>query len=185
MKNLGIVDVSLFALRNRVGQLLTTSLALWSGIQGYTRKSIRMVVKLYSCEVNVISLNLNIERLFAYNKSIKVQDGALMANKLTGNGLWESSRMMLPEHKVRINQLAEDQKKRVRIYLDEQEWDDVSRIVAQSLEKRVPIRIKMFHEFEEIEVNGIVDRVDQLQGRFMVDGEWCNIRDIEGAQLDD
>lgn len=24
--------------------------------------------------------------------------------KLEGNGLWESSRMMLPEHKVRINE---------------------------------------------------------------------------------
>lgn len=43
----------------------------------------------------------------------------------------------------------------------------------------------MFREFEELEVNGIVDRVDQLQGRFMIDGEWYKIRDIEGAQLDD
>ncbi|MGG1638202.1 YolD-like family protein [Paenibacillus sp. NRS-1760] len=108
-----------------------------------------------------------------------------MANKLTGNGMWEASRMMLPEHKVRINQLAEEQKKRVRIYLDEQDWEDISRIVAQSLERKEPIKLKMFHELEELEVNGIVDRVDQLQGRFMVDGEWFKIRDIEGAQLDD
>src|SRR5438445_477524 len=49
--------------------------------------------------------------------------------KLEGNGFWESSRMMLPEHKVRINELAIEQKKRQRIELDEQEWEDVSRTV--------------------------------------------------------
>lgn len=104
--------------------------------------------------------------------------------KLEGNGMWESSRMMLPEHIVRINQLAHEQKKRQRIELDEQEWEDVSRAVAQSMQQRQPVKLRMYHEFEELEVNGIVDRVDQLNGRFMVDGEWFLIKDIEGARVE-
>ena len=38
--------------------------------------------------------------------------------KLEGNGMWESSRMMLPEHIVQINQWATEIKKRERIELD-------------------------------------------------------------------
>lgn len=104
--------------------------------------------------------------------------------KLEGNGLWESSRMMLPEHKVRINQLEADQKKRQRIELDEQEWAIISQLVEASLKMRQLINLQMFHETEELVVVGVVDRVDQLQSRFMVDGEWFAIRDIEGASLE-
>ncbi len=42
----------------------------------------------------------------------------------------------------------------------------------------------MYHEFEKLEVIGIVDRVDQFKQRFMVDGEWFDIRDIEGADIE-
>jgi hypothetical protein len=104
--------------------------------------------------------------------------------KLEGNGIWESSRMMLPEHKVRLNQLAEEQKKRSRIELDEQEWAIISQLVEASLKSRQEIVLQMFHATEELEVRGIVDRVDQLQNRFMVDGEWFSIRDIEGASIE-
>jgi len=104
--------------------------------------------------------------------------------KLEGNGLWESSRMMLPEHKVRINEWNLEIKKRQRIELDEQEWEDVSRVVVQSLQQRQPVKIRMFHELEDLEIVGIIDRVDQFRGRFMVDGEWFEIQDIEGASLE-
>lgn len=104
--------------------------------------------------------------------------------KLEGNGMWESSRMMLPEHIVRLNQLAHDQKKRQRIDLDEQEWESVSQAVGASLQHRKEITLRMFHPLEELTVVGIVDRVDQLKGRFMVDGEWFEIRDIEGVSIE-
>lgn len=104
--------------------------------------------------------------------------------KLEGNGMWESSRMMLPEHIVQINQWATEIKKRERIELDEQEWEDVSRTVGISMLQRQQVKLRMFHELEDLEIVGIVERVDQLKGRFMVDGEWFAIRDIEGAQLE-
>jgi hypothetical protein len=60
--------------------------------------------------------------------------------KLEGNGMWESSRMMLPEHIVQINQWATEIKKRERIELDEQEWEDVSRAVGQSMQQRQQVK---------------------------------------------
>lgn len=104
--------------------------------------------------------------------------------KLEGNGLWESSRMMLPEHKQALNALDDEQKKRSRIDLDEQEWENVSQVVGASMQHRQQITLNMYHPLEELTIVGIVDRVDQRGGRFMVDGEWFQIKDIEGAQLE-
>ncbi|RJX40981.1 YolD-like family protein [Paenibacillus pinisoli] len=108
-----------------------------------------------------------------------------MRKKLEGNGLWESSRMMLPEHKAAINDHSESLKRRTRIELDEQEWEHVSRVVSESLLRRQPVAVRLFHPFELLTVIGIVDRVDELKGRFMVDGEWFPIRDIEGAAMEE
>ncbi|WP_337098777.1 YolD-like family protein [Paenibacillus sp. YIM B09110] len=108
-----------------------------------------------------------------------------MRKKLEGNGLWESSRMMLPEHKAEIVRNNEALKRRVRASLDEQEWEAVSRAVAESLQLRVPITLRMFHPLEELTIIGIVDRVDSLKGRFMIDGEWFPVQDIEGVASSD
>lgn len=107
-----------------------------------------------------------------------------MRKKLEGNGLWESSRMMLPEHKSAINSRAELLKQRQRIHLDEQEWEHVSRAVSESWLRRRQITVRLFHPVEVLTVIGIVDRVDERKGRFMVDGEWFPIQDIESASLE-
>lgn len=69
--------------------------------------------------------------------------------------MWESSRMMLPEHKVALNEWDRERQKRTRIHLDEQEWEDVSRAIVESLQLCKSVRLCMYHEFEELEVNGI------------------------------
>lgn len=104
--------------------------------------------------------------------------------KLEGNGLWQSSRMMLPEHKAALNEWDRERQKHTLIHLDEQAWEDISRVIAESIKLRKEIKLKMYHEFEELEVVGIVNRVDQLKGRFIVDGEWFAIKDIEGATIE-
>lgn len=106
-----------------------------------------------------------------------------MRKKLVGNGLWESSRMMLPEHKVAINEHEKSLRLRERVELDEQEWEHVARSVTESLQQRQPIALRLFHPLEELAVIGIVERIDQLKGRFMVDGEWFSIQDIEGVSV--
>lgn len=104
-----------------------------------------------------------------------------MRKKLEGNGLWESSRMMLPEHKYAINEWSGEAKRRERVQLDEQEWDHVSRAVSDSLQHRQSIIVQLYHPEELLTVIGVVDRIDPLRRRFMVDGEWFPIGDIEGA----
>ncbi|MHA6484573.1 YolD-like family protein [Paenibacillus sp. strain BS8-2] len=106
-----------------------------------------------------------------------------MRKKLEGNGLWESSRMMLPEHKYAINEWSAAAQRRERVQLDDQEWEHVSRTVSDSLQHRQPITVRLYHPEELLTVIGIVDRVDSLKRRFMVDGEWFPISDIEGASL--
>ncbi|CAM4284061.1 ATP-dependent helicase/DNAse subunit B [Paenibacillus endophyticus] len=104
-----------------------------------------------------------------------------MRKKLEGNGLWESSRMMLPEHKVAINEHEKTLRQRQRVELDEQELENIVRSVTESLQQRQQITLRLFHPIEELTVIGIVDRIDQLRGRLMVDGEWFPIQDIEGT----
>ncbi|MDQ0114380.1 YolD-like family protein [Paenibacillus harenae] len=108
---------------------------------------------------------------------------ATQRKKLTGNGMWESSRMMLPEHKVEINAHAHERNRRKRIVLDEQEWEDISRVIGESLQQRTLVTIRLYHPFEDLMVEGVVDRIDQMRRRFMVDGEWFEIRDVEGASI--
>lgn len=108
-----------------------------------------------------------------------------MRKKLEGNGLWESSRMMLPEHKAAINQHEASLKQRNRVEIDEQEWEHISRSMTESLQQRHRVTVQLFHPIEERTVHGIIDRIDQLQKRFMMNGMWYPIGDIEGSTTDE
>jgi hypothetical protein len=109
-----------------------------------------------------------------------------MGHKLEGNGLWESSRMMLPEHKERI--IAENfefkNKKLPRSTLDEQEWEQIIRVLMESLGTRVSAHFQLYDKYEESAVIGIVERVDPYRRLFSVDGEWFTMADIIGADLE-
>lgn len=106
-------------------------------------------------------------------------------NKLTdgSNLLWESSRMILPEHKERIRIRREEARrggKRERPVLDEQEWERIQEAVARSLHERVSVRLRMYDPYEDCIVEGVVERVDQVLKRIRVDGEWFDMADIIG-----
>ncbi|MDQ6418662.1 YolD-like family protein [Paenibacillus sp. LHD-117] len=101
--------------------------------------------------------------------------------KLEGNGMWESSRMMLPEHKHALNAWSLKSKERCRIELDDQELEIIGRRLTESHQLRTLVTVKMYHPTEELQIVGMVDRIDQRQGRFMVNGDWFMLRDIEGV----
>lgn len=107
-----------------------------------------------------------------------------MRKVLEGNGLWETSRMMLPEHKLRLNANFMEQSRRNRIELDDQELEQVGRALMESLELRELVKVQLYDEYEQLEVVGVVDRIDQHRQRFMVNGDWFLLRDVEGAQID-
>ncbi|WP_141500936.1 YolD-like family protein [Paenibacillus luteus] len=101
--------------------------------------------------------------------------------KLEGNGLWESSRMMLPEHIVRIREFNHDLLAKEKPVLDADELEVLERVVSASLSERTPITLRLYNRFEDLNVIGVVERIDTLKQRVMVDGEWIQMADILGA----
>ncbi|QAY65460.1 YolD-like family protein [Paenibacillus protaetiae] len=105
--------------------------------------------------------------------------------KLEGNGMWESSRMMLPEHKAAINERERELRRRKRIELDESEWERISAMMAESLERRKPITLRLYDPYEARAAEGVVERIDVPGGRVRLDGVWVRVKDVESAALAD
>lgn len=108
-----------------------------------------------------------------------------MASKLEGNGLFESSRMMLPEHKEALIRFNEELKRRERIELDEQELEQINRALRQSMQFKVSISIRLYDPFERLRVVGVVNNISRLHGQFKVGDDWFSISDIEGIEQED
>ncbi|WP_334071748.1 MULTISPECIES: YolD-like family protein [Paenibacillus] len=109
-----------------------------------------------------------------------------MKGKLHGNGLWESSRMMLPEHKEAILEYNRRLHRHARVLLDEQEMEEISRRIARSLREHREIGLKLYGEFEGRRVRGVVEAVRPGERRFRLntgkDVEWIAFTDIVSAE---
>ncbi|WP_397386306.1 YolD-like family protein [Paenibacillus sp. VCA1] len=55
-----------------------------------------------------------------------------MAKKLEGNGLFESSRMILPEHREAYNRYMTHKDLRPKPVIDEQEWQQIGQALQDS-----------------------------------------------------
>ncbi|WP_177182488.1 YolD-like family protein [Paenibacillus sp. OV219] len=91
--------------------------------------------------------------------------------------------MMLPEHKRTLNEHNRDLRRRDQRIVDDAAWDDISAAFGASMQHNVLIRVKLFDPFEEIILEGVVERVDQQLRRFKLDGEWFDMNLIERAVL--
>ncbi|WII39214.1 YolD-like family protein [Paenibacillus thiaminolyticus] len=108
-----------------------------------------------------------------------------MSGKLSGNGLWESSRMMLPQHKEALLRHQHEQHRQERPNLDDLVVEDISRRLQWSMENREPIVLQLYDPFERREVSGIVVDIDMIGQRVRVqEGEeriWISVEDILGV----
>lgn len=109
----------------------------------------------------------------------------MKGNKLTAgsNMFWESSRMVMPEHREAFIQQAHQINKKERVFLDEQEKEIVNRALAASFQQRLTVNVQLFDEYEDRRVIGIVERVDTQLKRFKVDGEWFDLQDVLRADI--
>lgn len=109
-----------------------------------------------------------------------------MTKKLEGNGLWESSRMMLPEHKERIRKWRQDvERRREKPIPDEQAWEEWGRLLQESLQTSRFITITVFKPYEDLELTGQVHRFDQgMQRILFLHGQntWVKFEDIIGVR---
>lgn len=98
--------------------------------------------------------------------------------------LWESSRMMLPQHVEEIRRDLREQNRKNKPELYAQESELIERAIHASLTLKQPVNLRMFDEYEDVRVVGIVERIDGQCGRFKVDGEWFNVAEVIGTDTE-
>ncbi|MDL1163157.1 YolD-like family protein [Yersinia pestis] len=95
--------------------------------------------------------------------------------KLEGNGLWESSRMMLPEHKETIIRRQLEEGRKGRPALDPQEMELIEQAMAESFHEHRTVTVKLYDEYEDTELTGIVVLIHTFRREIklsMPEGEW-------------
>ncbi|GGO03719.1 YolD-like family protein [Saccharibacillus kuerlensis] len=110
-----------------------------------------------------------------------------MTKKLEGNGLWESSRMILPEYRKRILQASTERDRRKKAILHEDELETIAEAVRRSLALQLTVRLELYGEYGSEWTEGIVTDVSPLQGMLKLENESGRHRiaypEIVGAQL--
>ena len=85
---------------------------------------------------------------------------ALRGKKLRGNGIWEASRMMLPEHRTAIRTHRSRLAERARPELDEQRIEELSAALSAALASGEETAVTTFGPFGDETNVGVVTRID-------------------------
>jgi putative heme degradation protein len=103
-----------------------------------------------------------------------------MRKKLEGNGMWESSRMMLPEHAqaIQLDNFFQDNDNGKRPELDEQEIEQIIAIVQWSHYHTEMVKLCLYDPYEQLIVEGIVEKIDPHDGWFQVNDDRFMLADI-------
>jgi len=106
----------------------------------------------------------------------------MMGKKLEGNGMYESSRMIIPEHATAIRMHGRERNRRTKPELDEQELEIISHAIGESMSTGSEIVLQLFEPFEDKEIRGVVTKIDQQLKRIKVefadDYDWIKLEDI-------
>jgi hypothetical protein len=116
-----------------------------------------------------------------------------MSKKLEKNGMWESSRMMLPEHREAILKDDRSLKLLVKPELDEQEVALIDQAIGFALRSNCTIILTVFNKYE---LQTITGRVLMLKGvlrmvKIILEDPsasvdeclWISMRDIIKAEV--
>jgi hypothetical protein len=71
-----------------------------------------------------------------------------MSKKLTGNGRWESSRIIIPEHKEAMIRHDIESKKLKRPNLTDEEKEYVFGLLYSAKANTLPVTVKVFRSYE-------------------------------------
>lgn len=92
-----------------------------------------------------------------------------MSKKLEANGLWESSRMMLPQHKERINEHRSQIYYQSKPIIHQDEWEIIAQNLEMSLKYTLPARFEVFNETGNGYVFGIVTSISMLSKKIKIE----------------
>jgi ATP-dependent helicase YprA (DUF1998 family) len=106
-----------------------------------------------------------------------------VGRKLEGNGLWESSRMMLPEHKESLVQRLGRLGRRSRPMLAEEERERLFRLLAEAAASGQAVAVRVFSDGDIRELAAVtVLRLDPLLRRVRLrcgeEEEWVGADEI-------
>ncbi|URJ36637.1 YolD-like family protein [Paenibacillus polymyxa] len=111
-----------------------------------------------------------------------------MGKKLEGNGLWESSRIILPEHKEGYLRLMKEQQRRNKPELDDQEIRLIERALIDSYNRRTEVTVSIFDPFDDSAMTGVVTSVNTARREIKLsrsedDYSWIKLKDIISVNL--
>lgn len=101
-----------------------------------------------------------------------------MSKKLENNGLWESSRMMLPEHKERILKSNQRLERRAKPILDTQKWEEINELLSEACQTGKEITLVLWDPYENRTVVGTIAKLDILTYRIFIAGQWVKLAGI-------
>ncbi|NDI36350.1 YolD-like family protein [Chengkuizengella sediminis] len=109
-------------------------------------------------------------------------------NKLTpgSNMMWEASRMILPEHKERINDYQYERDRKNKPELAEEEVNIISQQLSDSMLSKLEVTIELFRAFGQNELKtGIISKFDTQLSQIKLQNEdeyeWIKFDDIVGV----
>ncbi|MFB1051423.1 YolD-like family protein [Paraliobacillus sp. JSM ZJ581] len=105
-------------------------------------------------------------------------------NKLTQgyNMMWESSRMILPEHKAILKRHQNKQKKYEKPKFDEQELAQLSEDISFAFYKQHEVKIVTYHPQQFIYYTGKIEKVNTQQDTIKIVNnekeDWISFYDV-------
>ncbi|MEC0233619.1 YolD-like family protein [Paenibacillus kribbensis] len=106
-----------------------------------------------------------------------------MGKKLEGNGFWESSRIIIPEHREGILRLMKEEQRRSKPELDDQEMNLIERALIDSYNRRTEVTISVFDPFDDTTITGVVTSINTSRREVKLsrgedDYSWIKLEDI-------
>jgi hypothetical protein len=84
----------------------------------------------------------------------------MISKKLSGNGLWESSRMVLPEHRIRMFKHNEERGYKEKPSLHEDELEMLFQNINYSINQREIVSMTVFGVGQDRVINGVVTYIN-------------------------
>lgn len=93
---------------------------------------------------------------------------------LRGNLLWESSRMILPEHRRKLLEYREEVQ-RTTLYRrpdwDEQQLEEFQRILSWAIGEHRNVTLRYYTDDGPRQIEGIVTKIDAINGKILIVSE--------------
>ncbi|MGC5773587.1 YolD-like family protein [Paenibacillus pabuli] len=102
-----------------------------------------------------------------------------MRSRLEGNVLYESSRMIMPEHRDAWLAQQEEMLEKEKPILDDQELQLIYGLLNDSFHQRIRVRVTVFDPIEDKVYEGIVSVVNTFLKEIKLvfsDGDWKYIK---------